>query len=259
MGFPVLRPSWVVTFLTLLTAVAAAGQSADLTSIVDRMEQAAQANRTHYRPYIVTREYRMYGSDEQSPKSEVTAEVSFVPPTRKDFRITETNGSSRGEGIVRHILETESKAAASGSAPGAITRENYDFEFLGEQHVDGRDCYVLKLSPKHEDKSLVKGQAWVDKATYLIHRVEGDMAKMPSWWLKSVHVTLEFSERDGMWLQERTKAVAEVRMFGRHVLTSQAVKFQAGAVEAQNLAPRPKPKYNRSDAVIGAGMIHHYK
>lgn len=254
-----LRPSWVVAFLTLLSAVAAGAQSADLSSIVDRMEQAAQANRTHYRPYIVTREYRMYGSDEQSPKSEVTAEVSFVPPKRKDFRITEINGSSRGEGIVRHILENESKSAASSTAPGAITRENYDFALAGEEQLDGRDCYVLLLKPKHEDKSLLNGKAWVDKNTYLIHRVEGEMSKMPSWWLKSVHLSLEFSERDGMWLQDRTRAVAEVRMFGKHVLTSDDIKFQAGTVDAQNVTPSNKRSYEHTQAVIGAGMIHRYK
>lgn len=256
-----LRPSWVVAFLCLITAVAAGAQSADLTSIVERMEQAAQSNRTHYRPYMITREYRMYGSDEQTPKSEVTAEITFVPPTRKDFRITETNGSSRGEGIVRHILETESKAAATGTAPGAITRANYDFQLLGEEQVDGSDCYVLKLQPKHEDKSLIAGKAWVDKATFLIHRVEGEMAKMPSWWLKSVHVTLDFAERDGMWLQERTKAVADVRMFGKHTLTSEQVRFQAGTAEARNMGPRNKSdrSFGRADSVLGASVIHRYK
>jgi hypothetical protein len=228
------------------------------------MEQAGQENRTHYRPYIVTREYRMYGSDEQQPKSEVTAEISFVPPKRKDFKITETAGSSRGEGIVRHILETEAKAAASGTAPGAITRENYDFQLAGETSINGRECFVLVLLPKREDKSLLAGKAFVDKSTFLIRRVDGDMAKMPSWWLKSVHVTLDFDEVDGMWLQERTRAVADVRMVGRHVLTSEAVKIQAGTTEARNLGaaralakPSSRRPFSRSDAVIGVGILQH--
>ncbi len=226
------------------------------------MEQAAQENRTHYRPYILTREYRVYGSDEQQPKSEVTAEISFIPPTRKDFRITDSNGSSRGASIVKHILEDESKAAASGTAPGAITRENYDFQLQGEEALDGRPCFVLLLRPKREDKSLVAGKAWVDKSSYLVRRVDGEMAKMPSWWLKSVHVTLDFDQVEGMWLQERTRAVADVRMVGRHVLTSQAVRFQSGTTEARNQGARLKPAetrshrpFARSETIIGAGVI----
>lgn len=225
------------------------------------MEQAAQENRTHYRPYIVTREYRMFGSDEQKPKSEVTAEISFVPPKSKDYRITETSGSSRGEGIVRHILDTEAKATQTGTAPGAVTRANYDFALIGEQTLNGHDCYVLRLSPKREDKSLLDGQAWIDKSSYLLRRIDGEMAKMPSWWLKAVHVTLDFDELDGMWLQERTRAVADVRMIGRHVLTSEAVRFQAGTTEARNLAPVRLPKnahtFGRGETILGSGLIRH--
>ncbi len=256
-------------FLTGAVAVAQVAQ-ADVAAIVDRMQQAAQENRTHYRPYIVTREYRMFGSDEQQPKSEVTAEVSFVPPTRKDFRITDSSGSSRGESVVRHILEDESKAAASGTAPGALTRENYDFQLQGQEVVNGRPCFVLLLRPKREDKSLLRGKAWIDTSTYLVHRVDGDMAKMPSWWLKSVHVTLDFDEVDGMWLQDRTRAVADVRMVGRHVLTSEAVRIQTGNIEAQNLgtqklgtqrvkaAPKAHRPFGSTDTILGAGVIQRY-
>ena len=232
-------------------------QPADLASIVGHMEQAAQENRTHYRPYILTREYRMYASDEQQPKSEVTAEISFVPPTRKDFKITESNGSSRGESVVRHILESESKAAATGSAPGAISRENYDFRFVGEETLNGVPCFVLDLLPKREDKSLIAGKVWVDKSSYLVRRVDGNMAKMPSWWLKSVHVTLDFDQVEGMWLQERTRAVADVRMVGRHVLTSEAVHIQTGSVEARNKVVPKARSFGRSDTVLGAGILRH--
>ncbi len=261
---PPLRPIWVLLFLFLTGMVAVAQQPrADAATVVRRMEQAAQENRAHYRPYVVTREYRMYGADEQQPKSQVTAEISFVPPTRKDFRITDSNGNSRGEGIVRHILENEAKAASTGTAPGAITRENYDFELLGEEALNGRDCFVLSLHPKRADKSLIDGKAWVDKGSYLVWRVDGEMAKMPSWWLKAVHVTLDFAPVDGMWIQERTRAVADVRMVGRHVLTSEAVKFQSGDVEARNLGGKLSPatksrrSFGRTESIIGAGIYQH--
>lgn len=201
----------------------------------------------------------MFGADEQQPKSEVTAEISFVPPKRKDFKITESNGSSRGESVVRHILESEAQAAAKGTSPGAITRENYDFQLLGEESLNGRPCIVLALLPKREDKSLLAGKAWIDKSTYLVHRVDGNMSKMPSWWLKTVHVTLDFDEVEGMWLQNRTRAVADVRMVGRHVLTSEAIKFESGGVEARNLganATKSAPKTRRNETILGAGVIH---
>ncbi len=248
-----------LAFLLLAAAFSAAQvQTGDAAGIVARMEQAALENRAHYRPYVLTREYRMYGADEQETKAEVTAEISFVPPTRKDFRITEASGSSRGESVVRHILENEAKAAASGNAPGAITRDNYDFRLLGKESLEGRACYVLALMPKREDKALIAGKAWVDESSYMVRRIDGELAKMPSWWLKSVHITLDFDQVEGMWLQERTRAVADVRMFGRHLMTSEAVAIQAGNVEARNAARKPIPHerpFGRGSTALGTAII----
>jgi hypothetical protein len=140
--------------------------------------------------------------------------------------------------VVRHLLEDESKAAATGRAPGAVSRDNYDFAYAGEQTVDGHACYVLKLHPKRREQNLIDGQAWVDKDTYLVRRVQGEMAKMPSWWLKSVDVTLTFGGAGGMWLQTGTKAVADVRVFGPHVLTGRAVNVKTGEAVAQVASPR---------------------
>src|SRR5689334_16039003 len=239
----------------------ASTSSPQLQAIVARMEQAATANREAYRPYIVTREYRTYGSNPEKPSSEVTAEVNFVPPTTKEFRITQSRGSSRGEGVVRHLLEDESKAAASGRAPGAVTRENYEFDYAGEQMLDGHACHVLRLHPKRHEQNLIDGRAWIDKDTYLVRRIQGQMAKMPSWWLRSVEVTLTFGDASGMWLQTGTKAVADVRVFGQHVLTGRAVSVKTGeAVLAKNTGRRPAMKGEtarpfRRPPVVGTSVL----
>ena len=235
-------------------AAPGASQSPDLQAIVQRVDQAARANRTHQRPYVLTREYRMYGEDVQKPSSEVVAEVNFVPPGTKDYKILESKGSSRGEGIVRHVLDDERKAAADREAAGAITSDHYDFEYLGEESLDKQDCFVLRIKPKHKDKTLIDGRAWIDKNTYLVRRVEGEMSKLPSWWLKSVHVVLTFANMDGMWMQDQTRAVAEVRIFGRHTFVSDTVKCRTGDTDAQRLGP--KGHRGHGAAVLGAGIMH---
>lgn len=227
---------------------------AELSSIVQRMEQAAQENRQNYRAYVITREYRLYGGDQQKPSSEVMAEVSFVPPTSQEFKITESNGNSRGETVVRRILESEQKDAESGQARGAVTSNNYDFTLLGEQPLDGHPCYVLGLKPKRKEKNLLIGSAWVDKDTYLVRRVQGQMAKMPSWWMKSVEVTLDFGEAGGMWLHTGTRAKAEVRMLGPHTLTENALKIRTGETVAEltRTQPRTRRRFRNPEAVLGA-------
>jgi len=230
----------------------------DLSTVVERMEQAARSQRESVRPYVVTREYQMFAKDDLKPKSEVTAQVSFVPPSSREFRITETRGSDRGESIVRHILEGEQKTTESGSKSTAITRENYDFAMAGEQVIDGHHCYVLELTPKRKEKSLVRGRAWVDGDTYLVRKIEGEMAKMPSWWIKGVSLSLMFGEVGGMWMQTATTAIAELRLVGEHTLTSRLVSFQPSGVVANNRAGTTKlPQIRRfsvGDANLGAGL-----
>jgi Outer membrane lipoprotein-sorting protein len=256
------KKSAVSYLLFLVTAtVIASGQNSsqqqprpELQTIVQRMDQAARQNRESYRAYVITREFRMYGGPEQKPSATVLAEVSFVPPKTKDYRITDAQGSSRGETVVRHILEGEQKAAATGQAPGAVNSENYNFQFQGEQRLDGHDCYLLGLNPKRKEKSLIIGRAWVDKDTYLVRRVQGQLAKMPSWWIKSAEVTLDFGEVSGMWLQTHTRAVADVRIVGPHTLQEDAVKIRAGSLVAETIPPRGKmgPRNSRrTQAIIG--------
>jgi hypothetical protein len=205
------------------------------------MEQAQQANRDHSQAYTVTREYRFFNGDEQKPNSEVVAEISFVPPDRKTFTIEKVEGSNRGESIVKHILESEADATRKNSANVAIDDRNYNFDLLGEEAVDGRPCWILRLKPKHQRKDLVDGKAWVDRESNLIHRVEGDMAKSPSWWLRRVHVSMDFGNIGGLWMQKGTRAVADVRFFGTHVFTSEAVKIRTAEEVARATPPNFAP------------------
>jgi hypothetical protein len=232
-----------------------------LATIVPRMEQAMENNRLHVRPYVMTREYRLYGSNDQ-PRSEVIAEVSFEPPNEKTYKIEKSEGTDRGKMIVEHLLSSE--AAATGKdSPAAVDHRNYDFSLGGEGLIDGSPCWVLRLVPKREEKNLISGRAWVDKKTFLIRRVEGDMAKNPSWWVKRVNVTILFGNVSGMWLQTGTLAVADVRIAGRHVLVGEAVKVRT-AEEVAFLEPGNRPQnrrvrtINRSRAAstaLGTGML----
>ncbi len=226
----------------------------ELGVIVQRMEQAAKANREGYRAYVITRQYRMYGGNDRNPASTVLAEISFVPPTTKEYRITNSRGSSRGENVVRHILEGEQKAAASGQAPGAVTSQNYDFTLQGEQRLDGHDCFVLGLNPKRKEKSLIAGRAWIDKNTYLVHRVQGQLAKMPSWWIKTADVTLDFGDVRGMWIQTHLTATADVRIVGPHTLQEDALQVRTGSTVAQAIPQRGRSSRRsfRRPAVMGA-------
>ncbi|MCI0722799.1 MAG: outer membrane lipoprotein-sorting protein [Acidobacteria bacterium] len=220
--------SWML-FLSLIAIVSrASAQTASpvpaVEAIADRMAQARVENRARFRPYVVTRNYKLFGKERQNTKSQVTAEVTFVPPDSKKYAIQQSNGTRLGERIVRRMLESEAEIAKDYSS-NDISPGNYELRFIRDENVGGQRCYVLELLPKRKDKNLVRGNIWVDARTYLLHRTEGQPAKRPSWWLRDVHMVFLYGDVEGMWLQTVSEATATVRILGQHTIISQDVKY----------------------------------
>ena len=132
-----------------------------------------------------------------------------MPPDQKQYNIESSSGGM-GEKVLRDILakETESPRKAERKE---ISPENYDFQLLGSEMLEGRNCYVISLNPRREEKDLIRGKMWVDATSYNIHRIEGNPTKSPSWWIRDLHILMNFTNVDGMWLHTFTHAVADVR------------------------------------------------
>lgn len=215
--------------IVVLGTISSAQQTSSLGPLpLDAILQAMQRAQAAVRPpvsYQVIREYRLSGAKDSRTDSEVVAEVNFRPPGSKDYRIQRSSGSSRGEQLVRRVLDHEVEAT-SNKTSSAISPNNYNFSYLGEATVDGKACYVLGLAPKRNEKDLISGRAWIDKHSFFVRQVEGVTEKTPSWWLKQVHVKLVFAEREGIWIQTNMEAVADVRIVGSHTLTSQVLDYR---------------------------------
>lgn len=215
--------------ICLAVAASASAQVAPppLDIVLARMTEARAMNQSLLRPYVVTRSYVLVGKDDDNKKSEVTAEVSFVPPNSKKYSITQTDGSSLGERIVRRMLDGETQIVKDYGATD-FTTANYDFRIVGEEELDGNGCYVIELTPKRRDKTLLRGNIWIDSGTYRVRRMEAEPAKSPSWWLRDVRVAFSYGNVDGMWLQTSSEFTTTVRIFGRHTMTSHDVKYGPG-------------------------------
>lgn len=235
----------MVAALISPTAAAQTATSLSLPDIVTRMHSAESAEQN--RPgYSLLRQYRLSGADSKTATSEVLAEVDYVPPSRKEFSIRKTEGSERGERIVRRVLEHEAKMA-KGSIDSDFCSDNYDFALLRQEALNGKPTYVLQLKPKHEAVELLRGKAWVDAESFLVVRAEGEPAKSPSWWIKDLNIVIDYGRADGVWLPLTTRATADVRLVGTHILTSRDVEVHA-VTENAKLSPaahRTPPRSSR--------------
>jgi len=241
-------PVRAVSLVCLMLPLLAWSQSKPLAldEILTRMQQAEAASQNQAVAYTVTREYQLATQGATQPSSEVVAEVNFVPPSAKDYAVVQSQGSDRGTGIVRKVLDHEA-AMATHPELHELTARNYDFALLGREAIDGRNCYVLQLSPKRDAVDLVRGKAWIDAANFTLRRIDGTTAKSPSLWIRNLHLTINYGQMNGVWLQTSTRAEADVRFVGPHVLTSRDLDVQLAAASARvQFPPRPRaPRANR--------------
>ena len=228
-------------FLYLVTVAACASAQTEstapnVTTVVARMAQARAENRSRLRPYIVTRDYKLFGKGRSQTKAQVIADVSFVPPNSKQYAIEQANGTELGERIVRRMLESETEVAKDYRSTD-FSPDNYDFRFIREEIVSGQHCYVLEIVPRRKEENLLRGNIWVDATTYLLHRVDGRPAKGPSWWLRDVRIMLVYSNVEGMWLQTALESTAKVRILGQHTMESRDMNYEISELVAAGSSP----------------------
>ena len=241
------RALWLPLICLAAAVACASAQTADIPptveTIVARMARARSMNQASFRSYTVTRDYKLFGKERQKTKARIIADISFVPPTSKNFSIQKTNGTGIGERIVRRMLSSEVEIAKDYSATD-FSPDNYDFRFIREENIGNQPCYVLELIPKRKEKNLIRGSLWIDASTYLLRRAEGEPAKNPSWWVRNARVTLFYSDVGGMWLQTALEGTATVRILGSFTIISSDVKYEMGdlVADASSQQNRSLPK-----------------
>jgi hypothetical protein len=235
-------PMLWLSCLVLLAALASSSQvtsstveikSPDLNLILEHLEDIQHQDPAQSRPYQVTREYKVFRGYDNQPTSEVMAQIDFVPPDTKTYKIIQAKGNSLGEKMVRELLDRETESSKKGHG-SEISRTNYDFVFLRRQNFGVLPEYVLGIFPKRKDKYLLRGQIWVDASTFRIHRIEGVPAKSPSLWLKNIHITLQFAQLGGMWVPVTFDSIATVRFLGQYTLAGLNIRSS----ESPSTAPK---------------------
>ena len=189
----------------------------DVNLILQRMEDIMHRDPAQSLPYEVTREYKVFRGYDKQPTSDVMVQIDFVPPDVKTYKIIQARGNSSGERMVRELLDRETESAKK-NRTSEIGRANYDFVLLRRQNFGVIPEYVMGIFPKRKDKYLLRGQIWVDASTFRIRRIEGVPARSPSFWLKDIHVTLQFAQLGGMWVPVTFDGIAKVRFLGQYTL-----------------------------------------
>ena len=200
-------------FLTMMQG----GSSPSLTTpeIVDRLVQADNDRLAALAGYSGVRHYRF-----ENKKTGKSAEMTVRMSCGSDGIKTSEVVSESGSGFVRrHIIgkmiEAETESSQKGDRKESrIVPDNYEFRLIGMEDSDGRSSYVLEINPKKPTKFAIRGRIWVDAQDFAIARVEGQPAKNPSFWIRSVKVEQRYLRTGQFWLPALNHSVAQARIFG---------------------------------------------
>ena len=187
--------------------------------------------------------------------------------------VSEHGWKSAHKHVLHKMLASETETSLPNSRPKTrLVPQNYEFNLVGSDNIQGRPAYVLEAFPKRSDKYLFRGRVWVDAQDYAVVRIEGQPAKNPSFWIHSTHFVAQYQKSGPFWFPSSTTSVTDARIFGttdvniryfdyrpvrpihnnkaihsllRHIMSNTKVAFILAAGNGSRLAARsgelPKP------------------
>jgi len=148
----------------------------------------------------------------------IEAATALSPGGRFEYVIVSETGSDYIlEKVLRPILETEAKVFASGAASrSALTTENYD---IGGGELAEPGLVKLFAKPRRKDVSLIDGSVFITSNDSDLVRVEGRMAKNPSFWTTRVNLVRHYDRIGGVRVPIRLDSTAQIRFAGESTLS----------------------------------------
>lgn len=190
--------------------------------VIAKMREGDEQRQAALHGYTAVRRY-VLDNRRHHKRAEMLVQMRCLEDGSKQFKTISASGWSGARShVFPRLLEGEREASLPDRRPRSrITPDNYSFDMVGMESVNGRPAYVIAISPKTENKYLVRGRIWVDLEDYAIVKIEGSPAKSPSFWIKSVHFVHLYQKTGSFWFPASDQSVTDVRIFGSIEVTIQ--------------------------------------
>jgi hypothetical protein len=163
--------------------------------------------------YSASRRLEASGSGQ---RAWLNAQTDFTVASGLLYEVTAEGGSGfiRSR-VLRSLLDEEQKLMArGGSAAVAMTTDNYEFTPEG---VEEDGVAVVAIRPLRQDRSLIAGRMFLTIDGDLL-RIEGRLARNPSFWVTRVNVVRSFQRINGVLMPVALDTTAQLRLLGSSVL-----------------------------------------
>jgi hypothetical protein len=140
----------------------------------------------------------------------------------------------RKKGFGSMLRKEEEIREMEGADGNALSADNYDLAVVDEEPGG---LVRIRATPRRKAAGLVDGTFIVTCDTADLVRVEGRLARTPSFWITRVEVVRQFRRIQGHRVVVRVESVAHVRLFGAVRLT---VDFDYEMIDGEELGPAPE-------------------
>ena len=145
------------------------------------------------------------------------AVTAYSPATGLAYEVTAEGGSGyiRNK-VLRAVLKGEQEIIALGEAArSSLEPSNYTFLANG---VDADGLANVLISPRRQERVLISGTMFLRPADGDLVRLQGRLARNPSFWVKNVEIVRKYERIEGAIVPILLESTAQLRMLGEATL-----------------------------------------
>jgi hypothetical protein len=146
----------------------------------------------------------------------MSVQTEFTPAAGLVYEVIDEGGSGYIRShVLRSLLDEEQRLIArAATASVAITTANYQ---LTPEGIDEDRLAVVRMEPLRKERSLIDGRMLLTLDGDLV-RLEGRLARSPSFWISRVTVVRSYERIDGVLMPVALDTTARLRFFGSSAL-----------------------------------------
>ena len=130
------------------------------------------------------------------------------------YQITAEGGGSEyiRKKVLKAVLDGERGVVAAGEdTRSTLARANYNFQSNG---LDSDGLARVLISPRRKERALVAGVMFLRPDQGELVRVEGRLAKNPSFWVRNVDIVRKYERIGGVVVPVSMDSKAHIRFLG---------------------------------------------
>ena len=155
-----------------------------------------------------------------SQSGEFEVERKFEAPHTLSFTAVHFTGDGFVKSnVITRLLQSEvDHVQKDDPAATAISPANYKFSYKGASRVQDRLVHVYQVKPHKNHPGLFKGRVYLDAQTGTLVRVEGNVVKSPSFFVKHIEFVQDYADVQSFTLPVHIHSEAKARIVGRTIV-----------------------------------------